>query len=369
MSQIQPRPAARDGTLAGDAAVPPGMPPRRIEALPADRVEPETVEWLWPPRFAAGTLGLILGDPDNGKSLLTLDMAARLSRGLAWPDGGACAPGQVLIVSSEDGLATTVRPRLEAAGADLSRVHLFAATLLKEGGNAETAGFSLKSDAAALDDWLAKTAGVRLVILDPLGAFTAGANAASENEVRALLRPFAVLAERRRVAMLGVVHTNKSPGAKALYRMAGSLAFVAAARHVYALGRDRCDPTRRILARVKNNLSSDPSGLAFAITDGPAGQPVIVWEPEPVEADAAGVLDGTETKLGKLAEAEAWLGSLLAREPEDVENIRWLSGKDDFSWRTIERAKQNLGVVAKRVDFSYGNKWCWVLPKKPRANP
>ncbi len=378
MSQLSspstPPPAASAAGLVPQAQAAARSDRRReIVTTPANDVEPETVEWLWPGRFAIGTLGLVLGDPDNGKSLLTLDMAARVSRGRAWPDGAPCPAGQVLLVTCEDSAAQTIRPRLEAAGADLERVHIFCGAKAYrtggDGGAAEaelgTFNFSLRQDPHPLEAWLARTGGVRLVVLDPLGAYSDGANTHNDGDTRALLAPFATLAERARASIVGIVHTNKSPGGKALYRASGSLAFIAAARHVYALGRVRCDPTRRLLARVKNNLSGDESGMAFAIEPSRAGPPVLIWEPDPLAIDAQGVLDGTEAKLGKLAEAEAWLGSLLTRGPKKVTEIRSDASADYFSWRTIERAKQNLGVLTQRYDLSHGRTaWCWVMPER-----
>ncbi len=86
-------------------------------------VDPERVRWLWPGRLPLGKLVVLDGDPGVGKSTLALDIAARLSTGRGWPDGGTCPPGGVLILSAEDGLADTIRPRLDAAGGDPTRVH------------------------------------------------------------------------------------------------------------------------------------------------------------------------------------------------------------------------------------------------------
>jgi RecA-family ATPase len=86
-------------------------------------VEPEEVNWLWPGRIPRGKTTLLAGDAGLGKSYLSLDIAARVSTGGTWPDGGDVAEGDVLIVTAEDGLADTVRPRLDNLGADVSRVH------------------------------------------------------------------------------------------------------------------------------------------------------------------------------------------------------------------------------------------------------
>lgn len=86
-------------------------------------VAPRPVEWLWPGRVPLGKVTILSGDPNLGKSFLTLDLAARVSAGLPWPDGtGPAARGSVILLSAEDDVADTLVPRLVAAGADLSRV-------------------------------------------------------------------------------------------------------------------------------------------------------------------------------------------------------------------------------------------------------
>lgn len=79
----------------------------------------EKVEWLWPGRIPRGKVTLLEGDPKCGKSTLALDLAARVSTGTAMPDGSPLVePEQVILMTAEDGLADTVRPRLDAARAE-----------------------------------------------------------------------------------------------------------------------------------------------------------------------------------------------------------------------------------------------------------
>ncbi len=352
-----PTPAAPTA-VTGDAA--PRERPRRLVTVAAAEIAPAPVAWLWAGRFAFGKLGLVIGDPDLGKSLMTLDMAARVSRGLPWPDGAPCDEGEVLLVTAEDAAADTIRPRLEAAGADLARVHLHRATA---GGRAEieSSGFSLKHDLAALADWLAAHKAVRLVIFDPLGAHAGGADTHRDSDVRALLAPFGELAERARAAVIGIVHLNKRLGGRALYRASGSLAFVAAARHVYAVGRDPLHERRRLLARVKNNLSRDESGMAYRVESAANGHPRLIWEPKPVRVSAETLMQGEpEATRIVLTEAGDWLLGQLASGPMDASDLRDEANDDGVPWRNVERAKARLGIVARR---NAASRWVWVLPR------
>src|SRR5215210_6242678 len=95
--------------------------PRPVGRLLSE-VEPEQVEWLWPGRLPLGKLAVLDGDPGLGKSAVALDLTARVSADLELPDGEYCEPSGVVLLSAEDGLADTIRPRLDAAGADTERI-------------------------------------------------------------------------------------------------------------------------------------------------------------------------------------------------------------------------------------------------------
>jgi len=90
-------------------------------------VAPESVEWLWPDRIARGKLALVIGEPGEGKSFMTHDLAARTTRGLAWPDAGTAPAGAIIILASEDGLADTVRPRIDRQDGDVRRISVLRA--------------------------------------------------------------------------------------------------------------------------------------------------------------------------------------------------------------------------------------------------
>lgn len=329
-------------------------------------VKPEPVSWLWPGRIALGKLTLIAGDPGLGKSFLTLDMAARVSRGWAWPDapGVATTPGGVVLLSAEDGVADTIRPRLDAAGADVARiVALEAIRSVGDNGRESARTFDLSRDLPALESAIRSVEDCRLVVIDPVTAYLGGVDSHKNAEIRGLLAPLGAIAERHRVAVVAVTHLNKSGGGPAIYRAMGSLAFAAAARAAWAVSKDKDDPRRRLLLPIKNNIAPDTGGLAYRIEPvGVDGCPAVAWEPDPVNVSADDALAGDRDEGGGRTErddAAVWLRDYLGDGPKLARDVLTESKAAGFSKRTIDRAKPAAGVRTRKETFSGG--WVWAL--------
>ena len=361
--------AAEPWTPAGSI-----IEPAPVVSCLAD-VQAEPVKWFWPSRIALGKLTLIAGDPGLGKSFITLDMAARTSRGTPWPDcpeKGNVAGGVVLL-SAEDDLADTIRPRLDAAGADVRRiVALQAVRRVDIATKAERQDpFNLADDLPALERAIRDVPDCRLVIIDPISAYLGKTESHKNADIRGLLAPLSALAARHHVAVVCVTHLRKGEG-PAMYRAMGSLAFVAAARAVFAVTKDREDPTgqRRFLLPVKNNLGNDRDGLAYRLDDtfSANGQAVVKWEADPVDVSADEALRpdrpaGTSADSSELDEAKVWLSDALADGPLPAKDILARSRQDGISKRTLNRAKKVLNVTASKVGFKAG--WTWHLPGTP----
>ncbi len=326
-------------------------------------VEAEEVAWLWPGRLAAGKLTLLIGDPGVGKSLLTLDAAARLSRGLPWPGGGVAPQGDVILLSAEDGLADTVRPRLEAAGADLDRVHVLSAVRDEAGERP----FCLAGDLPVLERAVTETR-ARLVVIDPASAYLGNRDSYKDAEVRALLAPLAVLAERHGVAVIAVMHLGKAEQRRPIYRALGSVAFVAAARIVLAVAKDPEDSDRRMVVAVKNNLAPPAATLAFKIAPSTTTEvPTLAWERDPVAGADADRLLGPGPSADERAEGQEaadFLLEILAVGRVKAEEVLKAARKAGIAERTLYRAKRQLGVKSTH-DGPPGipGPWYWVLPE------
>src|SRR5262245_28011092 len=128
----------------------------------ASTLTPRSLCWLWPDRLALGKLAILDGDPGLGKSMVALDLCARLSTGRPLPDDssalGVCSS---IYLNAEDGAHDTITPRLLTLGADLDRIFV----MNLEHDSPEL--LSLPTHTARLDDALTRTA-ARLVVLDPV---------------------------------------------------------------------------------------------------------------------------------------------------------------------------------------------------------
>jgi len=230
--------------------------PERPAGVLLSEVTAEEITWLWANRIPRGKLTILEGDPDEGKSTVAFDLAARVSTGAAMPlETRTREPAGIVILSAEDALGDTIRPRLEAAGADLDHILGFRFEELP------TIPDGLTVIEAAINRVEAA-----LVIIDPLVAFFGRAvHAYRDHDVRRALTPLAALADRTGAAVLAIRHLNKARMARAKYRGSGSIGIIGAARSALLVARDPEDPSRRLLAPVKGNLAAPAPAVAFSL--------------------------------------------------------------------------------------------------------
>jgi putative DNA primase/helicase len=343
-------------------------------------VQPEQVQWLWPGRIALGKLTLIAGEPGLGKSFLTLDIAARVSRGRFWPDDPpgeppACAGvsdgrpwppppaplGSVVLLSAEDDVADTIRPRLDAAGADVEKIIAIQGMEFhgRDKDKQKERAFSLEYDLPALEKAITSLPDCKLVVIDPVSAYCGRVDSHNNAETRGLLAPLTALAAKHKVAVLIVTHLNKNAGSKALHRFIGSIAFVAAARTAWLVAADKQHPARRLLLPVKNNLTVDRGGLAYGIVEG-----ALAWERGPVSMTADDAIGEDRRQDGHTERDDAadWLRELLADGEVPQKEVKEAAKDNGYAWATVRRAKTKLGIKPKKEGFGKEARWLWRLP-------
>jgi putative DNA primase/helicase len=333
-------------------------------------INAQPVRWVWPGRIALGKVTMLAGHPGTGKSQLALAIGATVTAGVRWPvDDTKAEPGSVIILSAEDDPADTIRPRLEAAGADLSRCHVIeAAQDVGDGGKPRRRAFSLIDDLARLDAELRRIGDVVLVIIDPITAYLGKTDSHRNAEVRAVLAPLAELAAQHGIAMLAISHLRKSLAGDAVLQITGSLAFTAAARAVYIVARDPDDPARRVFLPAKNNFGDDQTGYAYRIEPvslaNGIGTSRIVWEPELVTLTADEALVARDRKNDgstKRDSAAQWLAEVLSEGPVPVATLQTGTAAAGFSWGTMRRAADSLGIVTEKTGYDGG--WAWRRPE------
>jgi hypothetical protein len=327
--------------------------------ITVSNVAPEAIQWLWPGRLAFRKLTILAGNPGLGKSMIALDVAARASSGRPLPGGSpALGPIDVLIIAAEDGIADTIRPRLDQLGADVARVHVLRARVHGDREAPITLGH-VDTIGAAVDQ-----VGARVVIIDPLSAYLGDTDSHRDAEVRGLMTPIAELAERKGVAVIGVMHLSKTAGRSAIHRASGSVAFVAQARFALAVIADPQNRERRYLAPMKCNLAKEPTTLAYTLPDGR-----LTWDQAAVENfDLDGTLaagEGTPRDKGEQTDAAAVIRDLLADAgswPLDAREALEAGRAHGIPERTMQWTARRLGIRVVRSGFGRGGKWQWHRP-------
>lgn len=329
-------------------------------------IESVPINWLWKERIALGKLTMIVGDPGLGKSLVTIAIATNVSMGYPWPVDKTIPPvGSVIFISAEDDPADTIKPRLEAAGADCSRIHLVEA-IQEENIENETIErmFSFERDIKTLEELLIQWSDCRLVIIDPISAYLGKADSNKNSDIRGLLAPLSKLAEKYKTAFVLVSHLNKnSKEGNSLYRTMGSLAFIAAVRTAYIVIKDKDNPDRRLVMPLKSNISKEQSGLAYSIIEAENNAPVLAWENNPVEITTEEALALPESKEDHTATHEAldFLIKLLADGPVKTNEVMKEARQAGISEKPLRSAREKLGIKPQKTSFDGG--WMWSIPE------
>ena len=312
-------------------------------------VEEEEVDFLWDKRIPRGKTTLFDGDPGVGKSYVALTIAAAISNGKALPfDKEPEAPLRSLIISAEDGYGDTIKPRLRKLGADMSMIAI---------PNREM-GFTPASINANLVDRMLAEFPAALIILDPVIAYANGKNTDRASDVRGVLGPLAMVAEKRKAALVLIRHLNKSPQSKALYRGQGSIDFAAICRSVFVFAQDSDNPERRLMAHAKASLAGLQPTVEFFI-DSDGG---FRWGGE--TSDTADEALGTgepkrERESKQLDAATRFLQDALSTGPMSSNDVKTKAQKAGISWRTVWRGKEMLDIRASKERGT--GEWFWRL--------
>jgi len=319
---------------------------QNLKIICMDSVQTEQVKWLWRPYIPLGKITIVQGDPGEGKTTFVLALVAALTKGLPPPEmTEALPPINVIYQTAEDGLADTIKPRLESLGADCSRVLVI-----------DESDRELTMRDKRLEQAIKKT-DAKLLVLDPIQAYLGGSvDMYRANEVRPVIKQIGLMAERTSCAVIMIGHINKAQGQKSSYRGLGSIDFRAAARSVLVVGRsNKDDPSIRIAAHDKSSLVSEGRSIVFELSD----EQGFVWRGY-CDATVDDVLSGSCGTQTKTAQMESVLREMLAGGSVASDEIISRAKEMGVSERTVKIAKQNLGVKSTKI----GDKWFAALDAK-----
>lgn len=313
-----------------------------LKMIKMSEVESQEIDWLWYPFIPYGKLTIIQGDPGDGKTTFILNVASQLTKGSGLDEKmNVAEPVKVIYQTAEDGLADTVKPRLEKAGADCENILVI-----------DESDKSLSMIDERLEEALIRTK-ARVLILDPIQAYLGGGMDMNRaNEARDMTKRLGMLAEKYHCAIILIGHMNKASGNKAAYRGMGSIDFFAVARSVILVGRVEGEPNLRAVVQIKNNLAEFGHSKAFQLSEEG-----FKWIGD-YEITADEVLGGCVPKANKMEQAKQMLRELAETNHTVSSNeIFDLADELGISKRTMENAKKEMGIKAKKLN----NSWYWEL--------
>ena len=310
--------------------------------------------FLWQDRIVLGGLTVLDGDPGSGKSRITYDIAARVSAGRAMPFcDSRSEPSGVVLFQAEDSLGCDVLPSLRAAGANLDRVIAY---------DRSSAPLTFPADIGVINNAVTEVNATFLVI-DPISSFL-GVSMNQDQSVRKALAPLADLADRRNIAIVMVRHLTKSGRGNALYRGAGSIAIIGAARSGLVVGDDpTCDAKHRhVLAISKANRSSSAGSIAYRTVLNRDRSIGVQWLGES-SCSADEIIVSTQKHVrSAFKEAIEILKEVLSEEPLPAKEVIKLATDAGVAKRTLDRAKAQLDVTSRKIGGGPNAAWLWELP-------
>lgn len=327
----------------------------RLLTVPLSSIEDEEVSWLWEPYIPYKKLTLVEGDPEGGKTYLLLAISAAVTRGFPLPDQlglmdpAQRAPGNVLYITAEDGLADTIKKRARKCAADLDRIFVVpSANMFPE----DMQPFSLARPhllSAAIEERNAT-----LVILDPLTAFLgATVDMHRANEVRPIMSTLVAIADKHQCAMVAIRHWTKQIGGKASYRGQGNVDFLAAARSVLSVGESPEDERLRVMAQAKNSVSTRGLSILFQLSDNG-----LQWAgTSTLTADELSAAQPNKYQHQR-QDAMKWLKDFLKAGPQPAANVTMAAELVGISAMTLRRAKEHLHLLSTKD----AGVWYWRLP-------
>ena len=324
-----------------------------LKLINMEDVVSKEVNWLWYPYIPFGKITIIEGDPGEGKTTLILNIAALLSKGLPLPcaDDIPYEPMAVIYQTAEDGLEDTIKPRLEQAGADCTKVRVI-----------DESEKELTMSDERLEQAILETK-ARLIILDPIQAYIgATVDMHRANEIRPILKRLGMIAEKYQCAIILIGHMNKASGTKSTYRGLGSIDIQATARSVLLVARLKDKPNIRIMAQDKSSLAPAGDSIGFEFSEANGFECI-----GPYDITIDELLSGQEGRGRKKFDVAISFIMEYFKSYTEVSSkqIEEDAAKQNIKRNTLLAAKKKLGIIADKRKQADGKQyWIWIMPEK-----
>ena len=312
-------------------------------------VKTSKVDWLWYPYIPCGKITVLQGDPGAGKSMFVIELISRLTKGELLPDGTTRQPINVIYQCSEDGLADTIKPRLDRLGADCEKV-----AFIREDINTFTLNDEIILKAMIDSD-------ARVFVVDPFQAYLGDSDLSNVSSMRRIMRKLSMWASSNNCAVILVGHMTKKSHVKELYRGLGSVDIVALARSVIQIEVSDENPQIRYIRHIKSSLAGLGAELMFTIDhegkfkwiNDSCNNPAMITLPAFTE----------NTVCGKMETASNMIIDALSKGPQKATQVVEAITNVGISERTVKMAKTRIGILSTRRN----GQWYWSLPTQDQT--
>lgn len=352
------------------AAVADAQNPGELVTVRASEVKMQKLEWLWLNFVPLGKITYFSGMPDCGKSVTTLDLVARVSSGRDFADGSPNKWGarEVLLAVSEDGVEDTVVPRLRAAGANMTNVHILQFVKPEPDDSKKKRMLKLSEDIGRIHRFLKANPQIILMAFDPITSYFGDVDANKDKEIRPVMDKLSELCDRTKTTFVAVMHLNKRSDVSAIHKILGASSVAGSARTAWGFSRDPENKELNHMSLIKNNLTKERDGLDYKLVTidvevggEMVGHAAIQWiGKNKMTADEQMDHAKELKRQGKRGDLKKWLKEQIEKGNDKIGELIDLAEDNDIGSRaTLYRAASELGL---KTTSSKPKRWYFAQP-------
>jgi len=334
---------------------------RSIVLTGASGIRSLTTHWLWKERVPMGEITLIAGRGGVGKSTMLARIAADITTGNM--DGSFFGkPKSVLYVVNEDSLERTVKPRMVAAGAELSRIFFV---------SVPDSNVILPRDCERMAE-AARSVDAACVMLDPLSANLESIKGDTGSFMRTSMQAIQKMCIENNLAAIGLAHTRKAMTNNLMDAILGSTEMGNVCRSAMGVIADPEVENGYILSQEKSNLGNlNIDSYTYTIEpfsfteDGNFISTSFIKITGTTKVKTSDVLaESSLSDGGQMTDAKKFLKDLLESQGKtNAKDAKTAARQEGISESSLHRARKSLDVVVERSGFGRDLVSYWSLPK------